>query len=136
MWCQEGLTVYLEALVWPPGRYEFMIEADNEVIFCEGRMPFPSCDGNTSCDRAGVLIGEHGCALEKDLHAFGTIMMEQVPQKIAVHIKQDKGWFSSDSVNVNPQCGYPNGEECDPRPCCSASVSMPVEWKFRKEVAQ
>ncbi len=136
MWCDEGLTGYLQAVVWPPGLYEFTIDADGEVTHCRAEMPLKSCEQRVICDRETAQIATYGCDSDKDLHAFSTLSLFQIPQKLTLKIEQQQGWKALSQVTIeNRQCSYPNGPDCDARMCCSASVSIPVEWEYPKEGA-
>ena len=136
MWCDEGLTGYLQAVVWPPGLYEFEIIADGDVTQCRGEMPLKSCEQSVICDRETVRIGVYGCNKDQDLHAFSTLSLFRIPETLTLKIKQQQGWTASSTIRIeNKQCGYPNGEQCDDRICCSASASIPVEWDYPKDGA-
>lgn len=129
MWCNEGFTLNLDGGAWPAGAYQFAITADGTRTTCEGRLPFASCDNNTRCDSDAVLIGESGCALPASSHSFYMIQMPKSPAHITVDITHDSGKRFHYESAVQSQCGYPNGKECDPHPCCSATLSTPVVWK-------
>lgn len=128
MWCQEGLTLNLNGSDWPAGRYTFTVSLDGATTHCTGSLPFKSCEGNVTCDTQDVTIGESGCALPVG-HSFHAIMSQKTPQHLNVAITRADGkTFSFDSA-VEKKCFYPNGEGCDPRPCCSAVLQADVAWE-------
>lgn len=130
MWCQEGFTLNLDSGTWPAGAYQFVITADGKRISCEGHLPLSSCDTpSVRCDSDAVLIGESGCALPANAHSFHMLQMPKPPAHITVDITHGSGKHFHYENAVQPQCGYPNGKDCDPHPCCSATISTPVEWK-------
>ena len=130
MWCQEGATLNLEGASWPPGVYHFTVRAGGIEAECEGRLPFASCEGpNVICNNALVTIGESGCALPEDAHSFHAVMAQGTPGHLDVAIKHESGRSFYYEAALEPQCFYPNGEGCDPRPCCSAVMTAKVVWE-------
>lgn len=128
MWCQEGLMLSLKGDDWPAGKYDFTVDMDGKVTTCTGALPFKTCDGSVKCDNDAVTIGESGCALPSG-HTFHGIMSQQTPQHLAVTITREDGKVFSWSGDVSRQCGFPNGEQCDKKQCCSAVMDAQVEWK-------
>lgn len=129
MWCQEGLMLNLKGDQWPAGEYMFKIKLDDKDVTCKGSLPFKTCDGSVTCDDASVTIGESGCAMENETHSFHAVMVQTPPKHMTLDIARGDGKsFSFDSA-VESQCGYPNGEQCDLRPCCSAMLETEVVWK-------
>jgi len=128
MWCMEGYTLELNAAQWPQGQYAFKIIADDEVYQCEGSLPFNGCGAPAvTCSADGIMIGESGCALPAETHGFSSLHLSEIPDNIAVTISGPAGSFMYED-KVQKQCGFPNGEECDPRACCSAMHSVDVRW--------
>jgi hypothetical protein len=128
MWCQEGYMLNLEAQSWPQGYYNFKIIADENVYSCEGNLPLRA-GGMPSivCNDKGVQIGESGCALPADAHSFYAVTLSRIPENIVVSVSGPTGSFTHEG-KVAKKCGYPNGEGCDPRPCCSASETVRINW--------
>lgn len=130
MWCQEGMTLTLNGTDWPTGAYKFAITADGKETVCVSHLPFTGCEGNTTCQGEGVTIGESGCAMGPETHSFHAIMMAIPPQNFSMTIEHESGkTFTYGPETVAAQCSHPNGAQCDPRPCCSASLSADVIWK-------
>lgn len=130
MWCQEGFTLILNGSDWPPGAYTFTVTGDGKKTACISRLPFTGCEGNTKCDAEGVIIGESGCAMGPETHSFYAVMMPATPQAFSLAIEHESGkTFTYNQEAVPMQCSYPNGERCDPRPCCSANLSADVTWR-------
>jgi hypothetical protein len=129
MWCQEGLTLDFKGADWPAGRYDFAITLDDAHISCAGELPLKSCDApNVTCDSEDVTIGESGCALP-DGHSFYAILSPTTPERVAVTVTHESGKTFTYDSDVAPVCSYPNGEGCDPHPCCSAVLSADVVFK-------
>ncbi len=129
MWCVEGYTLRLEGQDWPAGQYTFNIIADNTVYSCQGALPFDGCGKPAiTCNDDGVQIGESGCALPASEHKFDSIMLPKIPDNVSMSIAAPDGNIFSYENAVQKRCGYPNGEECDTRACCSAMESVQVRW--------
>lgn len=129
MWCQEGLTVNLKADTWPAGSYEFVVRADDRTVTCKSSLPFKGCEGNTVCDGKGVMIGESGCALPPEAHGFYAIILPSIPDDIKLTVTHESGKTFSYQTPVDKKCFFPNGEGCDPKPCCSAASDFALDWK-------
>ena len=129
MWCQEGATVNLKVDAWPAGNYEFIVKADDHTVTCKSSLPFKACEGNTSCDREGVMIGESGCALPPEAHSFHAVMLPAIPDNIKITVSHESGKTFSYQTPLEKNCFFPNGEGCDPKPCCSATVEFSLFWK-------
>lgn len=128
MWCMEGYTLQFHANHWPQGYYHFKIIADEDVYSCEGSLPLPSCGmPAVTCSDKVVQIGESGCAMPADTHSFHGLTLSKVPENIVVSVTGPTGGFTHES-KVEKKCGYPNGEGCDPRPCCSAYENVGISW--------
>lgn len=129
MWCQEGTTLMLNGGAWKAGDYTFTVTADDKTVTCKGSLPFKTCDGSVTCDGEGVTIGESGCAMPADTHAFHAVMLPQSPAHLAVTVSRADGKSFSYDSDVNAQCSFPNGEECDSTPCCSAVLETEAVFK-------
>ncbi len=129
MWCQEGLTVNLKADTWLAGNYEFVVTADDRTVTCKSSLPFKSCEGNTACNGEGVMIGESGCALPPEAHSFHAIMLPVIPENIKITVTHQSGKTFSYQTPLEKSCFFPNGEGCDPKPCCSAVADFGLDWK-------
>jgi hypothetical protein len=129
MWCQEGTTVNLKSDTWPPGSYEFVITADDRTVTCKSALPFKACEGNTTCDGEGVLIGESGCALPPEAHSFQAIMLPAIPENIKIVVTHESGKTFSYQTPLEKNCFFPNGEGCDPKQCCSTMQDLILDWK-------
>lgn len=128
MWCVEGYTLQLNAGHWVPGHYAFKIIADDKVYNCEGSLPFNGCGVPAmTCSAEGIMIGESGCAMSPDTHAFDSLRLDEIPDNIVVTVSGPEGSFIFED-KVQKQCSFPNGEQCDPRACCSAMNSINVRW--------
>jgi len=128
MWCQEGYMLSLNAPSWPQGYYNFKIIADENVYSCEGNLPLRECGmPSVVCNDKAVQVSESGCAMPADTHSFHAVMLTQIPDNIVVSVSGPTGSFTHEGA-VAKKCGYPNGEGCDPRPCCSASESVQIHW--------
>ncbi len=127
--CVSGLTINFDDGKWLPGEYHFDLIADGTAYHCQGSLPFRSCENNVICDREGIMIGESGCAMPPETHGFFAVMMEEIPGSISLTVKHESGREYQFSSGVEPQCGYPNGKECDIEPCCSAVLNQKLEWK-------
>lgn len=128
MWCMEGYTLNLSASAWPHGYYQFKIIADENVYNCEGQLPLPTCGmPAVTCNDKAVQIGESGCALPPDAQSFHALTLSKIPENLVVSITGPTGAVTHES-KLEKKCGFPNGEGCDPRPCCSAAESLYIEW--------
>lgn len=128
MWCQEGYTLQFNAVSWPRGHYSLKIIADENVYLCEGSLPLQPCGTpSITCSDPAVQVGESGCAMPADRHGFYAVMLTEIPDNIVVSLTGPGGSFTHEST-VEKRCGYPNGEACDPRPCCSAMESVHIGW--------
>jgi len=129
MWCQEGYMLQLQGQDWPHGHYSFKVIADNNVYNCEGSLPFNGCGTpSVTCNDKAVQVGESGCAMSPDTHRFHGIMLPEIPANISVSIAGPEGKVFAYENAVQKQCGFPNGESCDPRQCCSAMEAATVNW--------
>lgn len=129
MWCDEGMTLELRGSDWPAGRYDFRILLDGVETGCTGKLPLSSCETpNATCDNARVTIGESGCAMPGG-HSFHAVMTPDVPARIGLTITHESGKTFRYESAVEESCGYPNGKECDPNPCCSAHVAADIAWE-------
>lgn len=128
MWCMEGYMLNLEAASWPEGYYNFKIIADENVYSCEGNLPLRSCGmPSVVCSDKAVQIGESGCAMPAETHSFNSVMLTKIPDNIVVSVSGPTGSFTHEG-KVDKKCGYPNGEGCDPRACCSAHETVQINW--------
>lgn len=128
MWCMEGYHLQINAASWAPGYYNFKIIADENVYSCEGSLPLPACGmPAVVCNDKAVSVMESGCAMAPATHSFPGIMLTHIPDDIVVSVTGPQGAFTHEG-KVKKQCGYPNGEACDPRACCSANESVNVNW--------
>lgn len=129
--CVSGLTVNFIGDYWPHGNYEFRIRADGVSYNCKASLPIKSCESSgVSCDREGVIIGESGCALPPEAHSFYGLSMETtIPSEISIEIRHESGKTLQFDEKVKAFCSYPNGKECDPEPCCSASLEEKIIWE-------
>lgn len=128
MWCDEGLRVTFDAAKWPAGDYKIELLADDKSIKCTATLPFKDCEGGQfTCDSPDLQVTTEGCALPKDQHKLGGIWMQIPPQKVMLTLTQPDGKKSSLDTAVDPQCSWPNGEQCDERECCSAQYTLSVK---------
>lgn len=128
MWCQEGTTLMLKGDVWKASEYTFTVKADDKTVTCKGSLPFKTCDGSVTCDGDGVTIGESGCAMPADTHTFHAVMLPKSPKHLNVTVTRADGKAFTYDSDVNAQCSFPNGAECDTSPCCSAVLETSVIW--------
>lgn len=129
MWCNEGMTLDLKTEIWPVGDYTFEVKADDLVYSCTASLPFTDCEATVHCDKEGLTIMQSGCALPTDQHSFSGVMLKDIPKHIALKVSRADGQSFSFEQDVTPQCGFPNGERCDVKQCCSANLSADVAWE-------
>lgn len=130
MWCREGFALALENAAWKPGKYEFTIKADDNVVTCAAMLPLrPDCAPSAQCSHPEWQIGESGCALPPENQGFHEIASTAVPAHVRVDITGPDGKTARVELPVTAQCGYPNGKECDKRQCCGATARMSVIWR-------
>lgn len=124
MWCREGVTITLP-VTSTPGQYRFVVTADGVRYTCTGTLPLNRCgQPSSSCDKPGILVGESGCALAPPVHNFNSLFLEKVPRMIEVDISTPGRQPLRMAGQVLPQCFYPNGPQCDARPCCQAEINV------------
>lgn len=124
MWCREGVTINLP-ITNTPGQYRFVVTADGARYTCTGTLPLPRCgQPASSCDKPGILVGESGCALPPPMHSFNSLFLEVVPRTIEIDVTTPGHQPIHMAGAVAPQCFYPNGAQCDARPCCQAQVNV------------
>jgi hypothetical protein len=130
--CESGVSIELEkSSSWKKGVYRFEFKLDDKKIICSGSLPLKPCEWpSVQCKSDGpqyqdlpISIGESGCALPKDQHSFGPIMIRSTPQKLALQIFfQNKLLGKIESVPVYKTV-YPNGEKCGPK-CTQAQLNL------------
>jgi hypothetical protein len=112
---------------WPAGEYRFVVRTDGDVTTCVGRLPLPACETRgLKCDSDKLQIGESGCALPAEAHAFSDIQFKGFPRDISLEVSHDDKLVVQ--VKYQPQYTFsqPNGAGCAPI-CCSASDALTVE---------
>lgn len=115
--CTDGLHVTFDAdTAWPEGSYRFVIEADDSVATCEGKLPLLSCaDGpSVRCDAQGVMIGESGCALPAGQHGFSGIDLPDAPTKVTLRVERDGVVLADETIAPSYTRTQPNGPGCPP----------------------
>lgn len=131
MACLEGFNIDFERPLQASGNYVFNIEADGKQIICSGHLPFDDCGGekpNFSCNAEGVFIGESGCALPKEEHALIGLSMQRIPEHITLAVSHaESGKRFTHDQYVKKNCFFPNGEGCDPKPCCQANYRLLID---------
>lgn len=127
--CAEGAAITFTNATWLEGRYDFTVRTDARTYECRGSLPFKTCEGNVTCNGEGLVITESGCMLPAAQHSFHGLMLNPPPKHIAITVRHESGKLFHFESDVTAQCGYPNGRECDPEPCCSASLDVPVDWQ-------
>lgn len=124
MWCREGVTINLP-ISNTPGQYRFVVVADGERYTCDGVLPLSRCGTPSArCDKPGISVGESGCALPAQQQHFNGLFLEKVPRQLEIDVSTPGRPAIQVSGPVMPQCFYPNGQQCDPRPCCQAQVNI------------
>lgn len=128
MWCQEGYFLHMKAEQWPEGYYSFKVVTDDKVYNCEGNLPLQACGmPSVICNDKAITIGESGCAMAPETHSFYGVTLKDIPKHISVTVSGPTGTVIHEG-QVNKQCSYPNGKQCDPRECCAAIDYMSINW--------
>lgn len=130
MWCDEGTTVAFDAAAWPAGEYKIDLGIDGAEVSCTAVLPLPPCGQDAfECSRndAGVMVVTEGCALPADVQKLGGLRLNTVPQQLSVKVAMPDGAIRDMSSAVEGHCGFPNGEQCDERQCCSASLTFSLK---------
>lgn len=124
MWCNEGLVINLPPIS-TPGQYRMLVVADGVRYLCTGTLPLKPCGKASSvCDKPGIFVGESGCALPPAQHTFANLVLPKVPRRVALEFTAPRRQPLRQAGTVRPQCFYPNGPQCDARPCCSAQFGF------------
>jgi hypothetical protein len=129
--CNDGFTVaFSPNSGWQAGSYRFTIDVDGAVTTCEGALPLRACNAGASlaCSPASqrVGIGESGCALPVEQHAFSELAVTGQPaQRISVTIAKDGAPLVQKTFTPAYVTSQPNGEGCGPV-CKSASDTLTV----------
>lgn len=130
MWCDEGFELKLNATQWQTGSYRIDMDVDGAVISCTAQLPLPPCGQPAySCNENSleVMVTTEGCALPASAHRLGGIRMKTVPKHFDAKVILPDGSLRETSGAVDAQCGFPNGEQCDPRACCSAKAALSLQ---------
>lgn len=132
-WCAEGFSIDFEKPLTAEGSYVFNLEVDGRQIICSGSLPFKGCGNETpnfTCNAEGVFVGESGCALPREDHGLIGLSIQNVPKHVSLSITHsESGKSFTHSQFVKENCTYPNGKDCDPKPCCQAMYRMPVDLR-------
>ena len=131
MWCDEGFTLSLSAPQWQTGQYQIAMDIDGASVSCTAQLPLPSC-GQTpfTCtdNNLDVVVITEGCALPPAAHALGGVRMKTVPKAFSAIVTLPDGTVrQTGGAGVESHCGFPNGERCDPRACCSAKMALSLQ---------
>lgn len=125
--CVDGLRVEMRpASGWAPGSYAFAVDLDGVKVTCTGALPLRACEAGPSltCDVADkVVIGESGCALPKEQHAFSDLWVQSGPQKVEIVISRDGQELKREALTPAYTESRPNGPDCGPV-CRSASATL------------
>ncbi len=131
MWCSEGMTLEFTASQWPQGQYRIDVVADDERANCTAQLPLPPCAQQNaftcSNNTLGLSVITVGCAMPQAAHALGGLMMTKIPKNIEVSVTMPDSSKREMSSLVESHCGYPNGEQCDKKPCCSAKMAFSLD---------
>lgn len=126
--CMNGLVLALEpSASWPPGRYEFELSLDGRSATCKGELPLPACDAGPalSCVGAPIRIGESGCAMPPNTHAFSDIALNDRPAQVSIVIRHDEHELLRETLSPAYRRSQPNGPGCPPT-CDSAHATLRV----------
>jgi hypothetical protein len=126
--CMNGLVLALEPSAgWPPGRYELELSLDGRAATCTGELPLPACDAGPalSCAGAPVRIGESGCAMPPNTHAFSDIALNERPARVSIVIRHDERELLRETLTPTYRRSQPNGPGCPPT-CDSAHATLRV----------
>lgn len=138
-WCTENLTLNFHGADdaplahWPLGRYQFLVDIDGaQRVICLASLPLSAdCQPAVSCNHPGVTIGLAGCGGRAEEQGFTNLTVTPIPNKIDVLVTYQSGAnFRVRNDFIRPQCTFPNGEECDARPCCNAVMDKTVKVKW------
>ena len=124
--CIDGLILRSDpSREWKDGNYTFQFVLDNRHVKCWGELPLKPCgEQSLKCDKEGVMILESGCALPKNQHGFGDIMIDRDPSKVMLRITHNnKPIVTKTIARVDYQKSMPNGAGCGPV-CRSAAYNI------------
>lgn len=126
--CSSGFSLSTQPrAAWPHGAYRFVIDVDGKVTTCSGSLPLPPCDRRgLQCDADDVRIGESGCALPADSHAFSDILFTGYPRSVGIDAFLNDRLVARVSYQPTYKLSQPNGPRCDPL-CCSASGDFTLD---------
>ncbi len=130
MWCDEGFVLELSAPHWQEGQYSIDMDVDGTVVSCTAQLPLPPCAQpayNCSENALGVMVMTEGCALPASAQRLGGIRMQSVPKHFSAQVTLPDGSLRETAAAVEAQCGFPNGEQCDARACCSAKAALSLQ---------
>ncbi len=125
--CVDGLILSMDpAPKWEPGHYDLSITLDGREVQCTGDLPLKPCEEGLSfqCSSGGVQIMEGGCALPRDQHGLGDIMIDGAPRNVSVRLARNgQVLVALNKIAPSYQVSRPNGPGCEPV-CRSATESL------------
>lgn len=130
MWCDEGFTLNLTAPQWQAGQYQIAMDVDGTAVTCTAQLPLPPCGQEAFTCTANDLdfaVITQGCAMPPATHALGGVRMQKVPKNFSAIVTLPDGSVRTTAGAVESHCGFPNGEHCDPRACCTGKMALSLQ---------
>lgn len=127
--CVDGLTLsFNPSTRWKPGKYVFVINADDRTQYCEGSLPLSKCTNGLTlvCKGNAAMIGESGCALPAEQHGFADIRFLSGPSKVTIRIVRDGLAIVDEALAPVYQTTQPNGPACGPV-CRQAQATLTIK---------
>ena len=115
--CGWAFEVDFSPTVTATGDYRIDVTADGVATSCTVSLPFSSCDGAVSCDRAdpGFLIQTSGCALPAAEHEIlGVLWPVSGPAQATVEVSLGATVIATASFTPTYVSSQPNGADCEP----------------------
>ena len=130
MWCDEGFTLSFNGQQPQTGQYQIAMKIDGAEVNCTAQLPLPVCGQNPfNCtgNDLDVVVMTEGCALPASTQRLGGVRMKVVPKEFSATVTLPDGSVRTTAGAVESHCGFPNGEQCDPRACCSGKMALSLQ---------
>ncbi len=124
--CNTGVEVTFDPPLTTPGTYAVEVEIDGVITHCHATLPLGP-EGTDGCDAQAVVLYRSGSALPAAAHSLpGMHLPSTTATSVSVRIQRDGVEVVRTSLSPAYARSYPNGPDCDPMPCVSASATVPT----------
>lgn len=106
------------------GAYVFDLEVDGAIVTCKATIPLAR-DSASACSSGAAQLGLVGSMLPENQQSIGGLTFMTLPTKVKVRASRD----GTSLVDTTFTPAYvvtpgPNGPDCEPRECRSASLPL------------